>query len=504
MALCLDTCFKIKENRYVHLSEKFHMQVLHISFECYPVAKAGGLADVVGALPKYLQQFDVDSWVVMPRFDNEWVRNHQQNVVHSGVAKMGDEKFDYRIVMEAGGVLGFPLYLVDIPGRLDRSGIYIDSYSDYAYWDEFERFASFQIAVLDWLKSFSKKPDIIHCHDHHTAFIPFLMTSSPVYHEFKSIPSIITIHNGHYQGWYDPGKKYLLPKIDPEREGFLYWNGRMNALSAGIRTAWSITTVSDSYLDELQHSCKGLEPLLSYEKQKSLGIINGIDTDVWDPSTDPLVVENFGQDNFATGKEKNKKWICEEFGFNPELPLFSFIGRLVDEKGADLLPDLIIRYLETGLKGSFLMLGTGEPWLHNRFMEMKGHYVNFFDASLSYNEELAHRMYAGSDFLIMPSRVEPCGLNQMYAMRYATLPIVRNIGGLKDTVKDFSVPDGNGIVFDHFNLDDAYNALSRATTIFHDKHLMENLQKRAITEDFSWHSSAKKYHNLYTSLIKEK
>ncbi len=480
------------------------MQVIHISFECYPVAKAGGLADVVGALPKYLQQFDVDSWVVMPHFDNEWVRNHQLDTVHSGVALLGEERFEYRIVREAGGVLGFPIYLVDIPGRLDRPGIYIDPNSDYPYWDEFERFAAFQIAVLDWLKSFSKKPDIIHCHDHHTALIPFLMNSSPVYHEFRTIPSVLTIHNGHYQGWYDPQKRFLLPKIDSEREGFLYWNGRMNALSAGIRTAWSITTVSESYLHELQHSCKGLEPLLSYEQKKSHGIINGIDTDVWNPESDPLIVENFDQETFTGGKARNKEWICNEFGFDPNLPLFSFIGRLVDEKGADLLPDLIIRFLETGLKGSFLILGTGEPWLHNRFREMKGRYVNFFDASLTYNEQLAHRMYAGSDFLIMPSRVEPCGLNQMYAMRYGTLPIVRSIGGLRDTVKDFSQPDGYGILFDQFNLDDAFQAISRAASIFHDKHLMSNLQKRAISKDFSWHSSAGKYHNLYTSLIKEK
>ncbi len=480
------------------------MQVIHISFECYPVAKAGGLADVVGALPKYLQQFDVDSWVVMPHFDIEWVRNHEFETVHQGIARLGEERFDYRIMHEAGGVLGFPLYLVDIPGRLDRTGIYIDSQSDFPYWDDFERFASFQIAVLDWLKSFSKKPDIIHCHDHHTALVPFLMTSTPVYHEFSSIPTVLTIHNGHYQGWYDPGKRFLLPKIDPEREGFLYWNGQINALSAGIRTAWKITTVSESYLHELQHTCKGLESLLSYESSKSLGIINGIDTDVWDPSTDPLIATNYNSKTFPEGKLKNKKWLCDQFGFDPNLPLFSFIGRLVDEKGADILPDLITRYLETGFKGSFLVLGTGEQWLHHRFQEIKGQYVDFFDASLTYNEKLAHRMYAGSDFLIMPSRVEPCGLNQMYAMRYATLPIVRSVGGLKDTVIDYSEPDGYGILFDHFSLDDAYYAVQRASTVYSDAHLMKKLQNRAVSRDFSWHNSAKKYHNMYKSLIMEK
>ena len=480
------------------------MQVIHISFECYPVAKAGGLADVVGSLPKYLQQFDVESWVVMPHFDIEWVRNHEFETVHQGIARLGDDRFEYRIMHEAGDILGFPVYLVDVPGRLDRSGIYIDAQSDFPYWDEFERFATFQIAALDWLKSFSKKPDIIHCHDHHTALIPFLMTSSPVYHEFSSIPSVLTIHNGHYQGWYDQGKKYQLPKINTEREGFLYWNGRMNSLSAGIRTAWRVTTVSESYLEELQHSCKGLESLLSFEKDKSLGIINGIDTDVWDPASDPLIVANYDSDTFVEGKRKNKNWLCDKFEFDPKLPLFSFIGRLVDEKGADILPDLISRFIETGFKANFLILGTGEPWLHKRFQEMKGQYVNFFDASLTYNEKLAHRMYAGSDFLMMPSRVEPCGLNQMYAMRYATIPVVRSIGGLKDTVIDYSEAEGYGILFDQFNLDDAFYALQRAATVYSDKILMEGLQKKAALKDFSWHNSAKKYHEMYQLLIMEK
>jgi len=479
------------------------MQVLQVSFECYPVAKAGGLADVVGALPKYLQQFDVESWVVMPHFDIPWVRNHQLEQVHEGIARLGDERFRYRIMREEGGVLGFPIYLVDVPGRLDRPGIYIDPNSDFPYWDEYERFVCFQVAILDWLKSFSKKPDIIHCHDHHTAFIPFLMTSSPAFHEFVDIPTVLTIHNGHYQGWYDPGKIALLPKIDPEREGFLYWNGQINALSAGLRTSWQITTVSQSYLEELQHNSKGLESLLTFESSKSIGIINGIDSDVWDPSTDPLIVKNYDENTFVAGKQKNKDWLCKQFELDPDLPLFVFIGRLVGEKGADLLPDLITRYIETGFKGSFLILGTGEPYLHGRFEELKNQYVDFFDVSLTYNEELAHRMYAGSDFLLMPSRVEPCGLNQMYAMRYGSLPIVRGVGGLKDSVIDFSQPDGYGILFEHFNLDDSYHALQRAATVYSDEELKKKLQKRALSRDFSWHNSAKQYVQMYKGLKKE-
>lgn len=480
------------------------MHVIHISFECYPVAKAGGLADVTGALPKYLQHSGVESWVVMPCFDIDWVRNHQFETVHEGVTRLGEERFAYRILREEGEVLGFPLYLVDIPGRLDRPGIYIDPSSDFPYWDEFERFISFQLAVLDWLKSFSKKPDIIHCHDHHTAIIPFLMTSSPVYHEFDMLPSVLTIHNGHYQGWYEAEKRSLLPKIYPDKEGFLYWNGQFNSLSAGIRTAWHLTTVSESYLTELQHSCKGLESLLSHEKEKSSGILNGIDTDVWNPETDPFIIKNFSKKYLLEGKKKNKEWLLKEFNLEPDLPMFIFIGRLVEEKGADLLPDLIAQFIDSGAPGVFLVLGTGEPWIHARLKEIRDRYDRHFGFSLSYNEKLAHRMYAGSDFLFMPSRVEPCGLNQMYALRYGTLPIVRNIGGLHDTIKDFQQPEGYGIVFNHFTLEDALHALQRSVQIYSDPAEKKKLQQRAMSKDFSWYNSAKQYHKLYQSLISEK
>lgn len=482
----------------------FFMHVIHTSFECYPVAKAGGLADVVGALPKYLQQSDVTSWVVMPHFDNAWTTEHPSEVVHEGFARLGNERFRYEIRHEQQETLGFPLYLVHIPGRLDRSGIYIDPNSDYAYWDEYERFVSFQVAVLDWLKSFGKKPDIIHCHDHHTALIPFLMTSSPMYHEFAAIPSVLTIHNGNYQGIYEPTKRMLLPGIHSEREGYLYWNGRINALSAGVRTAWRVSTVSSSYLQELQTESRGLELLLRHEKGKSLGILNGIDTDVWNPQTDEMLVENYTSKTLKTGKLANKQWLCKTFSLDPERPLISFIGRLVGEKGADLLPDLIDSFLADGNNASFLILGTGEPWLHKRFDEMSHHHTAHFDASLSYNEELAHRMYAGSDFILMPSRVEPCGLNQMYAMRYGTVPIVRNIGGLRDSVVDISQENGYGIRFDGFNLEESAHALSRATQLYEQSELFSDLQKKIMTLDFSWHNSASHYVQMYRELMNER
>ncbi|MEX0928758.1 MAG: glycogen/starch synthase [Balneolales bacterium] len=477
------------------------MQVLHVSAECYPVAKVGGLGDVVGSLPGYMNKQDMDCRVILPIYQTAWVAAHRFETSHKGYIRLGDRRIAYSIQREAGDSLGFPVYVVDIPGLLDRPGIYADVTTGIVYHDEAERYVSFQLAVLDWLKSQKDKPDIIHCHDHHTAFIPLLMKGAPVYHEFKNIPSILTIHNGHYQGWYDLNYRALLPKLDAVSEGLLYWNGQINALACGLRTCWQISTVSKTYLKELRTDSLGLEPIFLQEVDKSTGIVNGIDLNVWNPGTDTLIKKKFNKKNLGPGKAANKQALCEQFSLNPEYPVISFIGRLTEQKGADLLPDLIGRFLDAGGKAGFIILGTGDPELHYRFNSMKGGYVGYFDASLEYNEKLAHRMYAGSDFIIMPSRFEPCGLNQMYAMRYGTLPIVRSVGGLLDTVIDFSAKGGYGIRFDDFTLEDAHHALIRALKVFHDKTLLWNLQSKALSLDFSWRKSVARYRLMYLELI---
>jgi len=476
------------------------MHVIHTSAECYPVAKAGGLADVVGALPKYQNEKGVDSWVVMPAYDVPFIQQHEFELVHKDKAHIGPHWFTFQILREKSNSLGFPLYIVDIPGRFDRPGVYIDPESGFPYWDEFERYASFQVAVLNWISAFAQKPDIIHCHDHHTALIPFMITSCPDYQQLRAIPTVLTIHNGEYHGWYDMGKRFLLPYINENRVGLMEWGGRLNALSAGIRTAWSVTTVSQSYMDELKYSSAGLEGLINAEYQKSLGIINGIDTDVWNPATDPLIAHTYSARDLKKGKALNKEILCNYFNLKPELPTFAFIGRLVREKGADLLPEMISWFLNSGGQANFVVLGTGDPGLQHRFREMSREHLGFFDASLQYNEKLAHQIYAGADFLLMPSRVEPCGLNQMYALRYGTIPVVRAVGGLKDTVIDMSLDNGYGIRFDHYSVEDLLTAVRRGVSVFSDKKQLLNLQKRAVALDFSWYASADKYNQLYHSL----
>ncbi|HKK47046.1 MAG TPA: glycogen synthase, partial [Balneolaceae bacterium] len=473
------------------------MNIIHISAECYPVAKVGGLADVVGALPKYLNKQADRASVVIPKYANTWMGDHKFETVFEAEAPLGEQFFKFRIQREMDDALGFPFYVVDIPGRFDRPGIYIDSSSGSGYWDEFERFLCFQIAVLDWFNSMKQKPDIIHCHDHHTGLVPFMLTHCYRYEELKSTPTVMTVHNGEYQGTADRGKAYFLPEFDPKTIGLLDWDGKLNSLAAGLKTCWQITTVSHSYMEELAHSSHGLEYLFQQEKQKSQGIINGIDTKVWNPSTDPMIPYHFTARKMAEGKRKNKQALCERFGLDPQHPTISFIGRLVYEKGADLLPDVFRTFLSSWQTVNFIVLGTGDRNLHNQFEAMSDQFVGYFDASLSYNEALAHQIYAGSDFMIMPSRVEPCGLNQMYSMRYGTIPIVRNVGGLKDTVVDLGNPNGYGFVFNEFSLQAASDAVQRAVNLFQDGRKMAALRKKIMRLDFSWNASAKEYIKMY-------
>lgn len=458
---------------------------------------------MVGSLPKYLEDLEVDSWVVMPKYQRPWFDQHEMETVFEGRAPLGDSEFSYRIEREKDEVLGFPLYAVDIPGRFDRPGIYTDPQSGYSYWDELERFISFQIAALDWIKQMSDKPDVVHCHDHHAGLVPFMMTRCFRYQsQLQSIPTVVTVHNGQYHGEHDLDHYGLLPAFNLEHLGLLDWDGKLNSLAAGVKCAWRVSTVSESYMEELQYQSNGLEMLFAHEKQKSLGIVNGIDVEVWDPSTDPLIANHYETSTVKKGKSANKEILCEEFGLDPSRPLIAFIGRLVGEKGADLLPDLFSHFLKEKRPVSFVVLGTGDPELHRRFRELQNEYVGFFDASLEYNEQLAHQIYAGADFMLMPSRVEPCGLNQLYAMRYGTVPVVRSVGGLKDTVVDLKEKGGYGIRFDSFTLEAAVQAVERATALHADSKHLARVQNKIMSLDFSWKRSAKEYIKMYKDITR--
>jgi len=253
-------------------------------------------------------------------------------------------------------------------------------------------------------------------------------------------------------------------------------------------------------MNELQLNSGNLSTLLKQEYTKSIGILNGIDTQVWDPKADPLIAENLKR-SFKNFKAKNRKALKAKFTIQDKLPLITFIGRLAGEKGAGILAPMIERFLAQGQKAAFIILGTGEPQIHAQLKQLEKKYPTFVNVALEYNERLAHQLYAGSDFLVMPSKVEPCGLNQMYSMRYGTIPVVRAVGGLKDTVIDIRESDGRGIQFTHLNLNDAMIALTRAVSLYQVPKAFNEVRESITQVDFSWENSAQKYIDLYDSLI---
>lgn len=467
------------------------MIILHVTAECYPMAKAGGLGDVVGALPKYQQQAAHTAKVVMPMYRTRFLESNTWEVVHKGNTNLADYFFEYTIIREATNKLGFELYLVDIFGLLDRESI-------YGYADDAQRFTAFQIAVVDWLSGWDHRPDVVHVHDHHAALIPFMMQHCYRYRHLAGVRTVLTIHNAQYQGWMGWERSVYLPPYDTSKAGLLEWNGSINPLACGIKCAHRVTTVSWSYLEELRYRSNGLEALFEYEKGKCSGILNGIDVQVWDPEADAYIKNDFSLATVATGKQKNKAELCEVFGLDPQKPLFIFIGRLVGEKAADLLPAVIgDAFYHVGRSMSFLVLGSGDPQVEGQLNQLRTSSQSDYNCYIGYNEGLSHLMYAGADFLLMPSRVEPCGLNQMYAMRYGTVPLVRNTGGLRDTVRDIGGQEGYGLLFDDASVGDITHAIWRALQVYKNKPLLHAARERMMQLDFSWENSVQQYLLLY-------
>lgn len=468
-----------------------NMTIYHLSMECYPVAKVGGLADVVGALPKYQNKKEgIDAKVVMPWYNKPFVHDHHFDVVFDGYIHQKNKTFSVQVMKEKACVLGFDLYLVKIPGLLDRD-------NPYGYWDESQQFLAFQHAVLHWLSASGIRPDVLHCHDYHTGLVPFMVENCPEFTLLKGVKTIGTIHNGEYQGQMRWEMIDYFPWINGSTDlRILDWSGWINPLATMIKCCHAFNAVSGGYLEELFQSFKGLENLVRQEHAKAYGIINGIDTEVWNPKTDSFLSYNYDVTDVHEGKWNNKKALCEEYGLNPNLPLFSFIGRFAGEKGADLLPDIVQKSIQQTQGGlNIIILGSGDIHIENRLKELNQVFVNFA-LDLGYKEYLSHKIYASSDFLLMPSRVEPCGLNQMYAMRYGTIPIVRYIGGLRDTVQDVT-SGGAGINFVNAGSDDAVHAMHRALEIYYNEEYRTSLVHTNMNFDFSWEKSAENYLSLY-------
>lgn len=472
------------------------MEIFHISAECYPVAKVGGLGDVVGALPKYQQSAGHEVRVVVPCYDTKFRNENDFECVHWGTVKLGDFNFPFSVLKETTDKLGYELYLIEINELFNRPNV-------YGYEDDIERFLSFQIATLDWIIARNKIPDIINCHDHHTGVIPFLLQFAYKYESIKNVKTAITIHNGLYQGWFGFDKLYYLPEFDLKHVGFLEWSNSINSLAVGIKCANAVTTVSPSYLNEINISANGLESLFNSVRNKSKGILNGIDIEVWNPMKDQMIAENYSIEDFEIGKQKNKEKLCEEFDLDPSKPLFSFIGRLFEEKGGDLLPHASALALSEHFEEiNILILGSGNAVIESQLTQLRNDYKGNCNVFIGYNEELAHLIYAGSDYILMPSRVEPCGLNQMYAMRYGTIPIVRRTGGLRDTVIDFG-DEGNGVCHDQASVADICYSINRAVRLYEDKINFNKVLKRGMSADHSWERVCQEYIEIYNLIIQQ-
>ncbi len=465
------------------------MNILHISAECYPVAKVGGLADVVGALPKYQNRLGHNASVIMPYYETKYVKKADSEVLFRHDLKIKGETY-FSEVLSVKNELGFPLFLVRIPGLLDREFV-------YGYDDDPLRFVAFQRVALHWVMS-SNTPDVINCHDYHTGFVPFMMQQCDVFNSLRKVPTLLSIHNAQYQGNFPHEMGGILPPFNPGALGLLDWYGQINPLACAIKCAWRVNTVSPSYMLELQEKANGLEGLLRQEKAKCIGILNGIDNETWDPATDEYLEKNFTIRTRAAGRKANKEFLCKEFGLDASKPLFGFIGRLVWEKGADLLPEII----DTALQQhdiTMILLGSGAPDVERQLEALKEKYKGRYNAYIGYEERMSHLVYGGADFLLMPSRVEPCGLNQLYSLRYGCFPIVRRTGGLRDTVVDIG-DGGHGFCHDETSVFDVVYSIGRATKFYQDQKNFKDNQKEMMETDHSWENSAGAYVSVYNQL----
>lgn len=472
-------------------------KVLHISTECYPAAKSGGLGDVVGALPIYQSKTGYQGSVIIPKYDLPWFNKQKFRSKHQGELNLGDRNYNFEVLKLKNDALPYTFYCIDLPELFDRTSIYLNN-EGQGFADEPERNIGFQRAVLQWLCVKKHKFDLLHCHDHQTGLIPFMLKCSEEFDLISDTPTIFTIHNAQYKGLFQWTDQHLLPSYDVKNNGWLDWDNCIHSLASAVKLADKVTTVSPSYMVEITNHSGSLEYLFKDQHDKCSGIINGIDNNAWDPKTDTFL-KHKRTHRWNTFKSKNKKQLCELYNLNDEYPLIGFIGRFAIEKGADLIAEAVTNVCDANSKVNFIILGSGDKSMEQEIVNLEAANPDQVKALIMYNEGVAHEIYAGCDFLMMPSRFEPCGLNQMYAMRYGTIPVVRSTGGLKDTVPDYK-DSGNGIAYAESSVSGLSNALTRAIALSQ-KEEFKKLRKKIVSLDFSWQQSIKLYADLYNEVL---
>ncbi len=470
------------------------MKILYASSEAYPFAMSGGLADVAGALPKALRRRLIGCRVVMPLYSCISDEMRANMTFITSITVPVSWRRQYCGIFEAH-VDGVIYYLIDNQYYFKRDGL-------YGHYDDAERFAFFSRAVLEIIPYIGFTPDIIHCNDWQTAMIPVYLNEMYRFNDmYKDIKTVFTIHNIQYQGKY--GKELYGDVLGlPEgRENLLEYDGCINLMKAAIQCSDKVTTVSPTYSREIldPYFSHGLDEILKQFTYKLTGIVNGIDHDVYNSETDPLIYKNFTADDMPS-KAYNKKCLQEEMGLpvREDVPVISMVTRLVKHKGLDLVKHVFEELLKADLQ--FVILGSGEWEFETFFHEMSLKYPDKMALKLGFIPQLAHKIYAGADIFLMPSQSEPCGLAQMVALRYGTVPIVRKTGGLNDTISDSGDGEGNGFTFHDYNAHDMQNAIWRALAGYNDKEGWDTLRRRGMAYNSSWSASASLYIGLYREL----
>ncbi len=478
--------------------------VLFVSSECVPFVKTGGLADVVGALPKAFNKEYWDVRVVLPNYtcippkyrDNfEFVTSFYLGVgPATGQKYVGVFQYVYQ---------GVTFYFID---NLE----YFECFYPYTEtkWD-IERFTFFDKAVLSMLPLIGFRPDIIHCHDWQTGFIPvYLKNEFQGNSFFHGIKSIMTIHNLKFQGVWDAKFMQEISGLSPAlfTPDKLEFKKDASMLKGGLVYSDYITTVSDTYANEIQSSYygEGLDGLLQARHFDMQGIVNGIDTESYNPATDACLYKNFDATSFRDAKKTNKTKLQERLGLtvDPKKYMIGLVSRLTDQKGLDL-----INYCMDGIVDEFtqlVIIGTGESQYENMFRHYAWKYPDRVSANICYDDDLARKLYGAADAFLMPSRFEPCGLTQLISFRYGTVPIVRETGGLKDTVQAFNEYEktGDGFSFANYNGDELLNTVNYSKQIFFEKKAAWNkMVERGMNKDYSWNRASEKYENLYNYLL---
>lgn len=476
-------------------------KILFATSEAVPFIKTGGLADVAGSLPKYFDKDNYEVRVILPKYlciKEEW-RSKMKPVTHFYM--------DWSLRSEYVGILemeydGIQFYFIDNEMYFGGSAPYGDMFGDV------DKFAFFSKAVLSTLPLLDYRPDIIHCHDWQTGLIPVFLDNFRFGNEFfRGIRTIMTIHNLKFQGTWDPGRiKYLTGLPD-----YYFTSDKLEAyhnanyLKGGIVYADRVTTVSKTYAEEIKTPFygEGLDGLMNARSNCLTGIVNGLDYTDWDPEKDHRIVRNFSVDNFRKEKIKNKVALQKELGLeeDPKKMMIGLISRLTDQKGIDLIAYVMDELCQDDIQ--LVVLGTGEEQYENMFRHFAWKYAGKVSANIYYSDQMSHRIYASCDAFLMPSLFEPCGLSQLMSLRYGTIPIVRETGGLKDTVEPYNEFEktGTGFSFANYNAHEMLNTIRYAERTYYDKKRDWNkIVERAMKQDFSWNNSARQYEELYDSL----